>query len=86
MRDILEKWASTVLAFITTAIIVQAFASWSKLAALEFWQTQVYPLEKQALLLERAQIAAKVEINEMHIAENEDRIDDLENELRRLRP
>lgn len=79
MKDILEKWASTVLAFITTGVIVALFSMWSRLGVLELWKSEVYPLEKQAILLERAQIAAKVEVNER-------KIKDLEDELRRIRP
>ncbi len=77
-KAFVEKWATGVLTFVSTGLILAAIKLWVDVNNLQNWRAEQWPLEKQLMLLEHQQIRATISVNSSNIEE-------LENEVRDLR-
>jgi hypothetical protein len=81
VSDIIQKWLVGVLTTASMALIVAAFALWSRVAALEAWRTETMPLQ---LAVERAQRDNTINAIELKTMRVEMRVEETRDELRSL--
>lgn len=78
MNDVVQKWAVGVLTAITVAVVAGIFGLWQTVGRLDDWHRTDWSLEKQLLLIEHAQLDARIQVNEANIEELEIEIERLE--------
>ena len=78
MKDLVEKWAATVLAGVSLALVAAAGALWNNQRDLLNFVSVQWPLEKRLILLENEQLRNRLTVIEGDLMEAEDRIRELE--------
>lgn len=74
----LERWLTPVLSGLTLILLGSAVTTWRSVLVLQQYRDETWPLEKQLMLVEHAQMGARIAVNEANIEE-------LENEVQELR-
>ena len=85
MKEWLEKWAVGLLTAATLSVATTAVSLWLAVRSLQQYHSQEWPLEKQLMLAEHAQLEVRIGVNERRLEAAEARSAALELQLARLR-